>query len=333
MSDPRIHVAICLDMRMLDAAMVLAASIKAHARPERPVRLYALTDFTTPDLAALGEAMRDDSFELVPIACTNVHGDFPIRDHITAGTYLRFLLPELLPDVAKVLYLDVDIAVNRNVEALYDTPLEGLPIAAVPDYSMLVGSLTWLTFFIPYEGEKLRFAAYVKKVLGLDCDGTTNYFNCGVLIFDLDVWRRDNVAGRTVKYLIEHPKLYYMDQDALNYMMGGEYIRLDARWNAFANCSFPAYVNVFVRVTRAGRRWEAVRAIWRRDPWIIHYAGANKPWAPHEPKTPRDSVWWRYAALSPMRERIVAAYRAKETRAQERRSKIPRALVEAGASS
>ena len=193
---------------------------------------------------------------------------------------------------------------------------------------MLVGSLTWPTFFIPYDGEKLRFSAYVEKVLGLRCAGTTNYFNCGVLIFDLDVWRRDDIAGRAVKYLVEHPKLYYMDQDALNWIMGGHYVRLDARWNSFANCSFPAYVNVLVRATRAGRRWEALRTIWRTDPWIVHYAGANKPWTPSEPKTPRDALWWHYAAQSPVKRRIIAAYRAKETKDQERRSKIPRALLE-----
>lgn len=330
-SDPWINIGICLDARMLDAAIVLAASIKAHARPERPVRLHALTDFDSTDLRDVATTMRDARFELVPVPCTNVHGNFPIRDHITAATYLRFLIPDLLPNLDKILYLDVDVAVHRNLEALYDTPLEGLPLAAVPDWPMLIGSRTWPTWTIPYGEERFRFHPYACKVLGLDCDTGTNYFNCGVMLFDLARWRAEDVAGRTVRYLTEHPGLYYMDQDALNVIMGGKYVRLDKRWNAFANCSFPAYVNFFARVTSAGRQWEALRAVWRKDPWIIHYAGANKPWSPGEPKTARDAIWWHYAALSPVRQRIVAAYRAKETAAQGRRSKIPRALREAGA--
>ena len=329
MDNQIINVAICLDARMLDAAIVLAASIKAHARPQRPVRLYALTDFQTADLDDLARGMNDASFELVPLACTNVHGHFPIRDHITAGTYLRFLLPELLPDVDKIIYLDVDVVVHRDLEALYDTSLDGTALAAMPDWPMLAGSLTWPTFFIPFKGEKLRFAAYVRKVLGLECDGTTNYFNCGVMIFDLAYWRAHDVAGRTVAYLTAHPELYYMDQDALNYIVGARYVRLDQRWNAFANCSFPAIVNVLVRFTKAGRRWEALRTVWRRDPWVIHYAGANKPWTPGDARTPRDAIWWHYAALSPMRERILANYAAKETEKQRRRSKVPDAVREA----
>ena len=242
---------------MLDAAIVMLASVKAHARAERPVTVHALTDFVSPDLALLADQMADEAFTLKPIACTNVHGAFPIRDHITAGTYLRFLLPELLPDVDRIIYLDVDVVVHRDLEALYDVALEGTPMAAMPDWPMLVGSLTWPTFFIPYAGERLRFAAYVERVLGLPCEGTTNYFNCGVMVFDLARWRADDVAGRTVKLLTDDPRLYYMDQDALNVVMGGRYARLDARYNAFANCSFPAYVNALVRFTRAGERQAA----------------------------------------------------------------------------
>ena len=326
MDERRINVGICLDARMLDAAIVMLASVKAHARAQRPVTVYALTDFTSPDLALLADQMADETFDLVPIACTNVHGAFPIRDHITAGTYLRFLLPDLLPDVDRIIYLDVDVVVHRDLEALYDVALEGTPMAAMPDWPMLVGSLTWPTFFIPHAGETLRFAAYVERVLGLPCEGTTNYFNCGVMVFDLARWRADDVAGRTVKYLTDHPGLYYMDQDALNVVMGGRYARLDARYNAFANCSFPAYVNALVRFTRAGRRWEALRTTWRDDPWVVHYAGANKPWNPGEARTPRDALWWHYAALSPMKARVVAGYRAKETAQRTRRSKVPRAL-------
>ena len=333
MVDRGINVGICLDARMLDAAIVMLASVKAHARAQRPVTVYALTDFASPDLALLADQMADATFTLKPIACTNVHGAFPIRDHITAGTYLRFLLPDLLPEVDRIIYLDVDVVVHRDLEALYDTALEGTPMAAMPDWPMLVGSLTWPTFFIPYNGERLRFAAYVKRVLGLECEGTTNYFNCGVMVFDLARWRADDVAGRTVKLLTDDPRLYYMDQDALNVVMGGRYARLDARYNAFANCSFPAYVNALVRFTRAGRRWEALRTIWRDDPWVVHYAGANKPWNPGEARTPRDALWWHYAALSPMKARVLANYRARESAKQHRKSKVPRALSEAGVSS
>ena len=80
---------------------------------------------------------------------------------------------------------------------------------------MLVGSRTWPTFFIPATGGKLRFHAYVERVLGLACaPGATSYFNCGVMLFDLAHWRAHDVAGRAIRYLTENPGVYYMDQDA-----------------------------------------------------------------------------------------------------------------------
>ena len=220
-SDPTINVAICLDRRMLVAAFVLLASIKAHAEPGRPVRVFALTDFEAADLETLATAMAAPAFELVPLACANVHGHFPIRDHITAGTYLRFLLPDLLPQIDKIIYIDVDTVVHRPLDALFDVELDGMALAAMPDWPMLVGSQTWPTFFIPHAGTRLRFAAYVERALGFPCAGTTNYFNCGVMVFDLALWRAQDVAGRAIGYLTDHPGVYYMDQDALNVLMGG----------------------------------------------------------------------------------------------------------------
>ena len=124
-----------------------------------------------------------------------------------------------------------------------------------------------------------------------------------------------------------------MDQDALNWIMGGRYIRLDARWNSLRQLLVRGLSSTFWCAIDAGRPTlggDCARS-GARDPWIVHYAGANKPWSPAEPKTPRDALWWRYAALSPMKTRIISSYRAKETKAQERRSKIPRALLEADA--
>ena len=329
MSDRTIYVGICLDERMLSAAFVLLASIKAHARPERPVKVFAVTSFSSKDLPDLAAMMASEAFELVPIAATTLPPTLPIRDYITAGTYLRFLLPTLLPDVAKILYLDVDTVVHHDLAPLFDVDLGGCALAGMPDHSMLLGSRTWPTFFIPFDGKRYRFPVYADTILGLPCPTWLEYFNCGVLVLDLDHWREHKVAERTVTYLADNPKLFLMDQDALNYVVHGHYVHLDPRWNAFASCAFPAYVNVMVRVTRVGRAWERLRGIWRNDPWIIHYAGANKPWAPRDPKTAKDGLWWDYAMLSPFKARIVAEVRAKETKAPDRRSKIPTALRDA----
>ena len=321
-----IDVGICLDRHVTDAAMVLLASIKAHARVERPVRVFLIGETEAADFAGLARSMNDAEFTLVPLHYANPLEHLPVRDYLTAALYLRLRLPALLPQVDRILYLDVDTVVHRDLEALFDIDLGTKALAAVPDWPMLVGSETWPSFAIPYEGRRLRFAAYAREALGFGADAATPYFNSGVLLMDLATWRRDDIAGLTLALLAKKPGFYYPDQDALNAFFQGEIVALDARWNAQVICTRAQGPSPW-DWTRAGRRWRSIRKLWRADPWIVHYAGPNKPWVPGQAKTPRDDLWWRYAALSPMRSSILSTYQAGETRAQRRRSKVPRALL------
>lgn len=321
MDDPGINVAICLDARMLHAAFVLLASIKAHASPRRPVRVHVVVDVAMAEFADLASAMNDACFEIVTLVCANPYADRPVRDYLTAALYLRFQLPTLLPHIDRILYLDVDIVVDRSLETLFDVDLRGHALAAAPDWAMLVGSKTWPTFRIPYEGRRLTFELYAQEVLGLDCASGPPYFNTGVLLMSLAAWRRDDLVARTLALLDARCGLYFPDQDALNAILRGAFVALDMRWNAHAACMRPSVPRGWFP-TRTGREWSAIGRIWHDEAWIVHYAGPNKPWVPEHAPTPRDDLWWHYAALSPMGERIRDAYRAAETPKQRTRSKL-----------
>ena len=331
MTGSRIEVGICLDRHMLHAAMVLLASIKHHARSERPIRVFVLTDHTGPEFHDLAASTNDARFTIQPIVCENLGEGLPVRDYLTAALYMRFQLPSLLPEIERILYLDIDIVVNRDLASLFDTDLRGLSTAAIPDWPMVLGSRTWPTFRIPYDGKRYRFDAYARDVLDLDPSRGAPYFNTGVLLMDLAVWRRDAIADRTLALLAATRGFHYPDQDALNAVLRGNHIALDARWNAQAICMRIPFSPL--DWTGAGRRWTAIRRLWRDDPWIVHYAGANKPWVPDQPATPRDDLWWAYAACSPMVAAIRDAYRARETSAQRRRSKCPAPAEEPRATS
>ncbi len=326
MDDPGIDVAICLDARMRHAAFALLASIKAHASARRPVRVHVVIDVAMQDFADLARAMNDGAFEIVVLVCANPYADRPVRDYLTAALYLRFQLPTLLPDVDRILYLDVDIVVDRGLEALFDTDLRGHAVAAVPDWAMLVGSRTWPTFRIPYGGRRLTFDTYALEVLDLDCAAGPVYFNTGVLVIDLAAWRRDDLVARTLALLDARCGLYFTDQDALNAVLRGAFVALDMRWNAHAACMRPAAPRGWFP-TRTGRDWSVIGRVWHDEAWIVHFAGPNKPWVPGHAATARDDLWWRYAALSPMGARICEAYRAEETPKQRTRSKLAETAV------
>jgi len=95
-------------------------------------------------------------------------------------------------------------------------------------------------------------------------DPTVPYFNAGVLIIDLDSWRRAHVGERALSFIAQYrPAL--MDQDALNAVVSGQWLELDPMWNT---------ITYWFRSRSRQRRYSALL----RRARIVHYAGHRKPW-------------------------------------------------------
>ena len=133
----------------------------------------------------------------------------------TIGTLFRVMLPELLPNVSKIIYLDADLLVNRDIKELWDTDIQDYCLAAVPDYPTVNGQGT------PYPVAQ-------KEVI------PSQYFNAGVLYMNLDRIRaKGNMREKVLDYLVNNPKAFLPDQDALNAIYGRESILLNETWNTF----------------------------------------------------------------------------------------------------
>ena len=135
----------------------------------------------------------------------------------TIGSMFRVMLPELLPDVDKIIYLDADILVNRDIKELWDTGIQDYCLAAVPDYSTVNGLET------PYPVANQEVPA-------------SHYFNSGVLYMNLDRIRaKGSMHEKVLNYLEENPGARLLDQDALNAVYGGETFLVDESWNTFTH--------------------------------------------------------------------------------------------------
>ncbi|MBQ7285438.1 MAG: hypothetical protein IJW72_04215, partial [Alphaproteobacteria bacterium] len=44
-------------------------------------------------------------------------------NYITVETYFRYIIADLLPDIDKILYLDADLSVNKNIGDLYNADI------------------------------------------------------------------------------------------------------------------------------------------------------------------------------------------------------------------
>lgn len=178
------------------------------------------------------------------------YAGFATLPHISTATYARLLIPKLFPaEVRRVIYLDADMLVLADLGALWTTDLSGKPLGAVTD----------LIDGIVKQGESGWE----------DVPQVAAYFNAGVLLMDLEAWRKERVSERALEYLVQHPNTRMADQDALNVACDGRWEPLAARWNV------ACHRHGDIGVLPVSERPAIAHFITFRKPWIARYRSAN----------------------------------------------------------
>lgn len=134
--------------------------------------------------------------------------------------YLRLFAPYALPaDVKRVIYLDVDTVVRKDISELWYTDLDGHIIGAIVDVGKTV-DCAW---------------GGIPNYKDLGLLASTKYFNSGVLLIDVVKWREQDISVKvmdTLKIYADHVVL--VDQYGLNVVFANAWKELDPRWNWFA---------------------------------------------------------------------------------------------------
>jgi len=208
--------------------------------------------------------------------------DIAVGPGLHRAALSRFLIPEQLPnDLARFLYLDVDVLVVGDLGDLLNTSLAAdKAAAAVRD--AYIG-----TFWGP-KGPPLDLAP---------TDPSAPYFNAGVLLVDLERWRRERVAERCID-LLRRRRLRFIDQCAQNIVLSQRWKRLHPRWNLQSRHFAPSGAQLSIAESH-----ELSQAL--DDPAIVHFTG-RKPWD-GEQIHPYAARWHsaaeRYEVISPVTPR------------------------------
>ena len=165
----------------------------------------------------------------------------------------RLILPgEITTPGARLLLIDSDMIVNASVRALFEMNMQGRPLAAIQD--------------------PLSEDEQAKRGRKLDAD----YFNAGLLLLNLDVFNARSIGEAAMRWLAACPERpQWLDQDALNALVKGDWIGLGREWNFFyAGGDGPTLED-----------YESAR--------IVHFAGA-KPWI--DPQMICAPIYFRHLA-------------------------------------
>lgn len=177
------------------------------------------------------------------------------RDYYSKATYYRLLIPNLYPELDKVLYLDSDTLALDDIAKLYDTDLGNNFVGAIHDGAVES---------VP------PFQEYVVNTIG--CDTQEDYFNAGVLLMNLKKMREIDFENKFLDLLSKVTFDVAQDQDYLNAICKNKVAKIDFCWD----------VMPFENLKRDPK-----------DIKLIHYNLSFKPW--HKDGVLYEDIFWDYA--------------------------------------
>lgn len=285
----------------------LLRSIEQHASPRHNYDLIVLHRDIRPRHRALLQAMLpQDNFSLRFFDVTRPmsrYAHLPLRGHFRVETYFRLLLPELLPDYDKIVYLDSDMIVCADVAELYETDVEGYLLAACRDADTA-------GLYNGYEPQKKKYTDEVMKL-----KAPYDYFQAGTLVLNLAQFRKTYTAEEMMRLAASY-QWELLDQDVLNMLAEGKVRFVDTAWNVLVDWRGIRIRDIIGRAPQELYQ-DYMRA--RRAPKIIHYAGPDKPWT--DPESDFAEEFWQASRATPWHEAVLARMsRAIAGNAPRRRS-------------
>ncbi len=191
------------------------------------------------------------------------------HSHYSIEMYYRLLIPEILFKYHKVIYLDCDLIVNKDVAELFKIDILDNIIAAVTN-----------KIYSDY------MKKYVENTLNLVLD---KYFNSGVLIINTKKFNEEHIKEKCFTVLNETKKLMCPDQDILNIVCKDRCYYLPIKWN------FQNSPNNF-----------SLQETYEIEKNIIHFTSGFKPW--NSSNILLAEVFWRVARMTPYYESILTTY-------------------------
>lgn len=218
----------------------VSTTIKSILYYNKNVKIYVfnqgLSDEWFRDFNELAEQL-DSELVNISLDQVTISPEWLTQNHISSAAYVRYFIPQFVAE-ERVLYLDSDLVVNRDLQPLFDIFLEGKLVAAVGD----AGGYG---------------------------------FNSGVLLIDNRAWKERQLQETFIKEtdrimgLVQSGQMedFNGDQTVLNHVLAQDWLALDKIYNLQVGHDLVAFYS----------GWNGHFEL-DQEPLIIHYTTFRKPW-------------------------------------------------------
>lgn len=273
------NILIAANTNIMGPASVMVYSLcRSHKDVEVDIYL-AYHDLSTQDIERLQRIISCfDHKKLYPI---DVGGGFASRisamGRFSCETYYRILAVNKLPEnMDRILYLDVDMLIKKDLTEVYETYLSDI-----------------CPFVVCDDIEGHARGSYDSTLDRVAIPHNYRYFNAGFMLINLNYLRKRN----SVDYILdafyrEHNRYPFHDQDILNHMyydkvsfvpwslynLPPEWWKIDTRALSRGTIRFASYPEMHDSSFNLDGRFVDVTIPIRDNAYIIHYFGILKPW-------------------------------------------------------
>ncbi|CAI9089080.1 OLC1v1023583C1 [Oldenlandia corymbosa var. corymbosa] len=197
---------------------------------------------------------------------------------ISLLNHLRIYIPELFPDLDKIVFLDDDIVVQHDLSSLWDLDLNGKVIGAVVD--------SWCGHDCCPRRKYKDFFNFTIPVISSNLDGNRCAWLYGMNIIDLQAWRKTNITATYHHWLklnlnsgftLWHPGALPPALLAFD----GHMQRIESSWH----------------MAELGRRSPQIDRYMLEAAAVIHFSGPAKPWLEIASPEVR-SFWYKHVNYS-----------------------------------
>lgn len=227
-----------------------------------------------------------------------------IETDMPAEVYCKILAPYILPQYPKLLGVDIDTLLKRDISELFEMDIAPHPMGAMLD-------ITWHGCYQSnYVFSKIDVGLqdYCRNTLTMK--NPLQYVNGGVLLFDSERYRRE-LSIETILRTAQSKRFFLAEQDVLNLLMEGKIKFLDLAWNTL----LPVNHTISDAIARAPEEGRLAHQKAYEQPYLLHWAAKPKPWVC--PDVVLGYEWWAVAQKTPFVGHIIARmFDALEARRQ-----------------
>jgi lipopolysaccharide biosynthesis glycosyltransferase len=232
------------------AVRAIASLVEAEPEVEREIFLICEPDDVAPGFDKLARTLRE-RIKLLTLDFKRFDLNLAGKGRFSRAVFRRLFLDDILPaHFERIVTVDSDMLIVRpGLKRLESFYLGDKPLAAAYD----------MIFLMDFKGDALaRQFQRSRRSLGLALD--TPYFNAGLMAIDRAAWRAQRLTERVTQALRDEPERYpFMEQDALNAALNGNFAPLSPRFNFMGDF-------FLLDLER------------RLEPIVLHFVNAPKPW-------------------------------------------------------